>query len=503
MKTERRFLGGEIRADADSSAMDGSIRGMAAVYYDGTEATEFRLADGIFERILPGAFAGEALRGDVMALFNHDENSILGRTSSGTLELREEPTGLAYEVQASNTTVFRDLREHIRRGDVNGSSFAFAVPPGGESWKREGTRRIRELRSVRVFDVGPVVNPAYKATTTHTRSVVGEVDPEVLRAAAACDAEDWGKLSPEAKRTLVTCGAIARRAKRTQAARAILPTSEAIERRNCGPLLMGPWAVVPEFLTYMASGIQSGMIAARAPGRPLSDQEVADDLEIRSGVAVVPLVDQLTKRQTSFGGTSMALAARYLRAAVANPEVRSILLHVDSPGGTVAGTDDLAFEVRQAARRGKPVFAHIDDLGASAAYWVASQAERISANPTGEVGSIGTMCLVRDSSGKHLKEGIRVHVVSTGVDKGSFSPGVPVSDDDLRRLQGEVDTLNGYFLRAVAAGRGQKLATVRSWGTGRCWVAAEARSLGLIDDVCRFDAALESARKAGAARAAV
>src|SRR5581483_9650939 len=106
----------------------------------------------------------------------------------------------------------------------------------------------------------------------------------------------------------------------------------------------------------------------------------------------------LMKGQSSMGGTSTVMARRDIRQAVADQDVAGILLAIDSPGGTVAGTDDLAAEVRQ-ARTSKPVWAAIDDLGASAAYWVASQTQRVTVNsPTALVGSIGTLQVIRDLS---------------------------------------------------------------------------------------------------------
>ena len=104
------------------------------------------------------------------------------------------------------------------------------------------------------------------------------------------------------------------------------------------------------------------------------------------------------------------------------------MLHVDSPGGHVAGVQALADTIFQ-ARKLKPLHAHIEDLGASAAYWLASQANTVTANSTAEVGSIGTMAVVHDSSGAAAKAGIKVYVVSSAPAAGIGSWQVDIHYD--------------------------------------------------------------------------
>ncbi len=143
------------------------ISGLAAVYYDGTPRTEFELGPGVVERIMPGAFdtvLGNA-DGDIVALFNHDRNLLLGRQSSGTLSLESTDAGLAYSIEPGNTSVGIDVVEHIKRRDVTGSSFSFR--PKDEVWTVESARQINVVSVIEVEhlgDVGPVTLPAYVAT---------------------------------------------------------------------------------------------------------------------------------------------------------------------------------------------------------------------------------------------------------------------------------------------------------------------------------------------------
>lgn len=173
-KTERRSIPSElsqIQIETRASGLAG-IRGYAAVYYDGTPASEFRMGK-VVERIMPGTFSRAMKDGaDVVCLFNHDERMLLGRRSAKTLRLADDEKGFRYSVDTPNTSYGRDLVDLISRGDVKGSSFSFGVNgPDGENWRSEGELMIRELRDVNLFDVSPVVNPAYTATSLSLRSL--------------------------------------------------------------------------------------------------------------------------------------------------------------------------------------------------------------------------------------------------------------------------------------------------------------------------------------------
>ena len=170
MSIERRFTAAcELRnADDDDRK---TITGYAAVYHRADDdGTEYSLGAGIVEHIMPGAFDDAIGRDDVRALFNHDPDHVLGRNKAGTLRLTADARGLRYEVDMPDTQLARDLRESIRRGDISGSSFAFTIPDGGQEWREDGDRVVREIRAVNLHDVGPVTYPAYESSTTHARA---------------------------------------------------------------------------------------------------------------------------------------------------------------------------------------------------------------------------------------------------------------------------------------------------------------------------------------------
>lgn len=162
------------------------IVGYGAVYYDGTPSTEYQIFDDIVERIMPGAFdrVGLANGGeDCRCCFNHNLDFILGRESSGSLVLRVDNTGLAYDVlPAPDSRMAQDVVSAIRRRDVTGSSVTFICH--AEAWiDRPGGGAVREMHEMEIIECGPVVFPAYEGTTAEARA--GDVERRFLPAAIA------------------------------------------------------------------------------------------------------------------------------------------------------------------------------------------------------------------------------------------------------------------------------------------------------------------------------
>ncbi len=122
------------------------------------------------EKISPGAFKESIKNDDVRALWNHDSNYVLGRNKAGTLAMEEDEKGLRIEITPPNTTWANDLKESIRRKDVDQMSFGFTVEV--EEWdESDKDNIIRTLKQVRLFDVSPVTFPAYPQTKVGVRSV--------------------------------------------------------------------------------------------------------------------------------------------------------------------------------------------------------------------------------------------------------------------------------------------------------------------------------------------
>ena len=169
MEIERRDISFEEAPEAEltietRASGQTAIVGYAAVYN--------RLSldlGGFREMILPGAFdkvlSRQRGKQDVIAVFNHDPNILLGRTSSGTLQLSSDEKGLKYSVTPPAERA--EIISLILRRDVFGSSFAFTVSKDGESFASDASGAVRSIREVSgLYDVGPVVNAAYPASTS-------------------------------------------------------------------------------------------------------------------------------------------------------------------------------------------------------------------------------------------------------------------------------------------------------------------------------------------------
>jgi signal peptide peptidase SppA len=248
---------------------------------------------------------------------------------------------------------------------------------------------------------------------------------------------------------------------------------------KCAAQHYGAWMVDAAWFHAAISDYRAGRIG---PGKVDTEYKPT----IVDGIAILAILGQMTKGDSSFGGTSTVRVRQAIREAAADPSIRSILLNIESPGGTVAGTAELAADVAQADTI-KPVYAQIDDMGASAAYWVASQARKVYANATAMVGSLGTVLYVEDSSKAAEAAGVKVIPVTTGAYKATGADGTEVTDDQLEYLQGLVDDLNSYFKAGVRSGRDLTVAATDSLFDGRVHVAAKAQELGLIDGVQSMD----------------
>lgn len=152
----------ELRAAED----DRSVQGYAAVY--NSESKTLGWFTEIIER---GAFTEALQRSpDIVALYNHDENYVLGRRDAGTLSVWEDERGLQYKIDNLPNSR-EDVLEAIKRGDVNKSSFAFTIAPGGDRWEERDGKTIRTITKFeRIYDVSPVVYPAYSDSSVAKRS---------------------------------------------------------------------------------------------------------------------------------------------------------------------------------------------------------------------------------------------------------------------------------------------------------------------------------------------
>ena len=224
-------------------------------------------------------------------------------------------------------------------------------------------------------------------------------------------------------------------------------------------------------------------------------------------VAVIPVFGVITPRPSVYEYYGLAMSTqtigRRVREAIADPDVKAIVLDVDSPGGVISGVGELASELRS-LRGGKPIVAHADYLVASAAYWIASQAEEIIASPSALVGSVGVYSMHVDQSGWLEQLGLKVSLIAEPAEKIEGNPFEPLGADAEAHMRSIVAQGLKAFRADVAAGRGISAPDVAdAWA--RVYTAADAKSLGMVDKIRTLPETLaaygvDQARDASAAR---
>lgn len=271
----------------------------------------------------------------------------------------------------------------------------------------------------------------------------------------------------------------------------------------------GPWAIHEDAFVALVrrGGLSVRDLNAQSAAGGSADLKSAPPMggyNLQSNdqkLAVVSLSGPMMKFDSWWGGTSTVRVRQALRSLAEDETIAGIMLVIDSPGGTVSGTKELADDVAAIAAS-KPLHVYIEDLGASAAYWVASQGARIAMNETGMVGSIGTFATLIDASGAAAQQGLKVHVLRAGEFKGAGTLGTEITSEQLGEMQRIVDELNEFFVAGVAKGRRMQLDAVRELADGRVHLGAAALKLGLVDAVSSFEVAVQALAETVSARRA-
>lgn len=239
--------------------------------------------------------------------------------------------------------------------------------------------------------------------------------------------------------------------------------------------------------------------ASRFVGDPVvRDGRYAGYRMAGNGVAILSVMGELVNRGawmgSSSGLTSYEGLSHQLRAAASDPQVRSILLDMESPGGEAMGAFEMADTVRAIAKE-KPVTAVANGYAASAAYAIASAATRIVVPPSGAVGSIGVVMLHLDRSGELAKRGIKPTLIFAGEHKVDGNPFAELSADVRDRFQEGVDRTYADFVRTVAAGRRKMTEAAVRDTKARMFRGSDAVSVGLADAVGTFEEALSDLQR--------
>lgn len=272
-----------------------------------------------------------------------------------------------------------------------------------------------------------------------------------------------------------------------------------------------PWALLPskyaEVANFISFKVEGGeyskeaiqaIVEAAGPTRQAS----------RSGaVAVLPLSGVMSQKiglmGALSGGTGTEAFGKMFKEAVADPAIGGIVIDIDSPGGSVFGVQELAQTIFN-ARGTKPIVAMINSMGASAAYWVAAQADEIIITPGGQAGSIGVFTAHNDVSAMLEAEGQNITLINAGKKKVDGNPFGPLSEEAEADLQASVDAYYTSFVNAVAKGRGVTANAVRNgFGEGGVLGAEASKQSGLVDRIGTLDIAIAKAGGRGGFQALV
>jgi signal peptide peptidase SppA len=253
------------------------------------------------------------------------------------------------------------------------------------------------------------------------------------------------------------------------------------------------WAGTEASYTAYLDAVERGnALEASSSPNPKGEEEENSLLEVKSGVGVISIKGPLTNQDSwinaLIGITSYNDIRRALIDAAAHPEVKTILLDVDSGGGAVNGVMDLASLIRLVNDRIKPVVSITGGAMMSAAYWLGMSAGRVLAGKTATVGSIGVIATHKEVSEAMKKDGIHVTVLRAGKYKALANPYEPLSKEAQAQIQKVLDAVYGAFVGEVAAMRGKPVEWVdEHMAQGREFIGEEAVAAGLVDGVSSYD----------------
>ena len=246
------------------------------------------------------------------------------------------------------------------------------------------------------------------------------------------------------------------------------------------------WAIRPEAIGPLVFKLTEGRVmtveevtAAMLAVKPVMMGKSGNQ------TAVIPVLGVLTKDGPAWYGSNYDTIANAVEQAGTDPNVKRVVLSVDSPGGEVTGLPETAALIAQVAKV-KPVSAIVEGQSASAAYWLTTQARDVSVTPSGEVGSVGVRLMHVDMSKMLEDAGYKVTELHSGEFKTEWSPFQPLSDAAKEDMQCRLDATHADFINAVACGRGARATadiSTRRFGEGRMFSSGDALTHGMVDKI--------------------
>lgn len=264
-------------------------------------------------------------------------------------------------------------------------------------------------------------------------------------------------------------------------------------------IMTAPWMISREKLAEIRGIYQTHMRGDKIDTKAIESQlaiaigenKERGQYDIRNGVAVIPIVGVISKELSLFSfffdGVSTRGTALMIKDALADDEVESILLDIDSPGGTVDGTQELA-ELIYSSRGQKPIIAYTDGMMASAAYYIGAAADKIYiSGDMPDIGSIGVVMTHLDYSKSDEMYGYKETDIFAGKYKRITTGNRPLTEEGKEYLQDQVDYVYSIFVNDVAKYRGVSVEDALAMADGKIFIGRQALDAGLVDGVATYD----------------
>ena len=276
-------------------------------------------------------------------------------------------------------------------------------------------------------------------------------------------------------------------------------------------IINSPWAIQREKLHEIreiyTTHLRGDKIDIKSVEARLGTQlkNPPQDMDIRDGVAVIPVTGVLGPKMNLLmhisGGSSMQMIGDQVTHAALDDAVKAIILDIDSPGGTVAGTEELANLVFEAGQQ-KQIVAFVRDEMLSAAQWIGAAAHRtIISGQTATVGSIGVVATHVDISQAEKMRGMKTTEITSGEFKRIASEHAPLSKEGRESIQETVDFLFSIFVGEVARFRGELVDSIQEKvGSAKVFIGRQGIEVGLVDGIMTFDTLLQELSGSGGGR---
>lgn len=216
---------------------------------------------------------------------------------------------------------------------------------------------------------------------------------------------------------------------------------------------------------------------------------IAPTIGLQKRIAVIRIYGEISFQNQAkevWGGSAKGAdrIVRRLSDIKHDPSIKAVILRINSPGGTVAATQEIYNQIKELKKYNKKVVVSIGDIGASGAYYIACPADKIVANAGSLIGSIGVIMHLPEVSSLLEKVGVNLRVIKSGQHKDIGSMSRPMSEEERGILQGVIDDAYQQFYRAVKNGR-QKIPEdqLKELADGRIFTGQQAKKAGLIDEI--------------------